>query len=114
MSWIDKYTDPSDYIGRIETNESEYLESINNYNANNNDLKNLKSISEKLLDISTDISNDINGILIGINNLKNVKNGSEIMITDSKSEYNYLYYKNMQIFIGIIAIMTMSAKIFRR
>ena len=56
MSWIDKYTDPSDYIGRIETNESEYLESINNYNANNNDLKNLKSIFSSGTIVYTEIS----------------------------------------------------------
>ena len=34
------------------------------------------------------------------------------MINDTKSEYNYQYYKNVQLFIGIIVIIGLSTKIF--
>ena len=43
---------------------------------------------------------------------ENAKNGSKTMIYDVKSEYNYQYYKNVQLFIGIIVIIGLSTKIF--
>lgn len=43
---------------------------------------------------------------------ENQKNGSKAMIHNVKSEYNHQYYKNIQLFIGIIATIFLSTKIF--
>jgi hypothetical protein len=37
-------------------------------------------------------------------NLENTQNGSEILISDSKKQYNIQYYKNIELFFGILII----------
>lgn len=48
-----------------------------------------------------------------INNLQNTQNGSEILIEDSKIKYNTQYYKNIELFIGILIIGGFLATIFK-
>jgi len=40
-----------------------------------------------------------------INNLKSVQAGSSVMIDDSKTDYIFNYYKNLEIFIGILILL---------
>ena len=40
-----------------------------------------------------------------INNLKSVQAGSTVMINDSKTDYIFNYYKNLEIFIGILILL---------
>ena len=47
-----------------------------------------------------------------INNLQNTQNGSEILIDDSKTQYNIQYYKNVELFIGILIITGLLTKFF--
>ena len=47
-----------------------------------------------------------------INNLQNTQNGSEILIDDSKTKYNLQYYKNVELFIGILIVSGLLTKIF--
>jgi hypothetical protein len=94
-------------------------------------IDNLKITSQNINSIATEIQTSTNGLteyedysnLSKIKNknteltnsflqAENVKNGSKTMINDTKSEYNYQYYKNVQLFIGIIAIIGLSTKIF--
>ena len=42
-----------------------------------------------------------------INNLNGVKAGSTVMIDDSKTEYKFNYYKNVEIFMGIIILLAL-------
>lgn len=52
-----------------------------------------KSLNQKLTEI--------------LKNLNGVKSGSSIMIDDSKTEYIFNYYKNIEIFIGILIILAL-------
>ena len=47
-----------------------------------------------------------------INNIQTTQDGSEIMIDDAKEEYNIQYYKNWQLFIGIIVLTRLTFKYF--
>jgi len=40
-----------------------------------------------------------------VNNLKSVQSGSSVMIDDSKKDYIFNYYKNLEIFIGILILL---------
>jgi len=42
-----------------------------------------------------------------LKNLNGVKSGSSIMIDDSKTDYIFNYYKNIEIFIGILIILAL-------
>ena len=48
------------------------------------------------------------------NNLDNTQNGSEILITDTKSEYNKQYYTNINMFIGILIISSLLLVTFKK
>lgn len=42
-----------------------------------------------------------------IHNLNGVKAGSAIMIDDSKTDYKFNYYKNVELFIGILLLLAL-------
>jgi len=48
-----------------------------------------------------------------LQNLEKTQNGSEIMLDDSKSAYNIQYYKNWQMFIGVVGLTVLILKIYK-
>lgn len=48
-----------------------------------------------------------------LKNLENTQNGSELLIDDSKSDYNQQYYYNWEIIIGVLIAGISIVKIFR-
>ena len=48
-----------------------------------------------------------------LENLENTQNGSEIMLDDSKDAYTIQYYKNWQMFIGVIGLTVLILKIYK-
>ena len=48
-----------------------------------------------------------------IANLENTQNGSEILIDDSKTKYNEQYWKNCELFIGILIVSILVSKLFK-
>ena len=73
----------------------------------NNIDKNIEYLDNEMLQISIKLENEkkLNKEMSElINNLQNTQNGSEILIDDSKTKYNIQYYKNLEIFIGILII----------
>jgi len=42
-----------------------------------------------------------------IHNLTGVKAGSAIMIDDSKTDYKFNYYKNVELFMGILILLAL-------
>jgi esterase/lipase len=46
-------------------------------------------------------------------NLDNTQDGSQILIDDSKKKYNDQYYKNVEMFIGIIIVIGLLSKLFK-
>lgn len=49
-----------------------------------------------------------------LNNLRNTQNGSEILIDDSKKEYNSQYYLNLEVFVGIIILGFSLTTLFKK
>jgi hypothetical protein len=47
-------------------------------------------------------------------NLDNTQDGSQILIDDSKKKYNDQFYKNVEIFIGIIIVIGLLSKLFKK
>jgi hypothetical protein len=47
-------------------------------------------------------------------NINTSNSGAKIMIDDYKSSYNSQYYKNVELFIGVILLIGLSFKIFRK
>jgi esterase/lipase len=47
-------------------------------------------------------------------NLDNTQDGSQILIDDSKKKYNDQYYKNVETFIGIIIVIGLLSKLFKK
>jgi hypothetical protein len=83
-------------------------------------VKDIKENIYKLDSYVVGLGNDVSELNSGnktltemIHDIINIKNGSNTMISDTKMEYNYQYYKNIQLLIGIIAIIMLSTKIFR-
>ena len=80
----------------------------------NNIDKNIEFLDNEMLDISIKLENEkkINKEMSElINNLQNTQNGSEILIDDSKTKYNIQYYKNVEIFIGILMLSGLLTKL---
>jgi hypothetical protein len=46
--------------------------------------------------------------------IQTTNSGSKIMISDYKTAYNNQYYNNIELFIGIILMIGVSSKIFRK
>ena len=52
-------------------------------------------------------------LMLLLKNLQNTKDGSSILIDDSKEAYNIQYYYNVEIIIGILIVGVILAKLFR-
>lgn len=65
-----------------------------------NDLEKEKELNKKMTDI--------------LNNLQNTKNGSQILIDDSKTEYNIQYYENIELVVGIFIVGGLLATLFKK
>lgn len=78
---------------------------------------NIEKLDKEMLLVATNLEEekDKNAKLTMLyNNLDNTQNGSEILITDTKSEYNKQYYTNINIFIGILIISSLLVKTFKK
>jgi hypothetical protein len=107
-----------------EINKTRFDSSVNLLKNTSNDFFNMvKDIKENIYKLDSyvvGLGNDVSELNSGnktltemIHDIINIKNGSNTMISDTKMEYNYQYYKNIQLLIGIIAIIMLSTKIFR-
>jgi hypothetical protein len=80
----------------------------------NNIDKNIEDLDNEMLNISIQLEKEkkLNKEMSElINNLQNTQNGSEILIDDSKTKYNIQYYKNVEIFIGILILSGLLTKL---
>ena len=48
-----------------------------------------------------------------LKHLQNTENGSEILVDDSKTEYNIQYYKNWEMYFGVVMVITLIFKIYK-
>ena len=94
--------------GQLQTMSKDLFLTTNNID------KNIENLDNEMLQISIKLENEkkLNKEMSElINNLQNTQNGSEILIDDSKTKYNIQYYKNLEIFIGILIISGFLSKL---
>jgi hypothetical protein len=107
-----------------EINKTRFDSSVNLLKSSSQDFFNIvKDIKENIYELDSyviGLGDDVSELNSGnktlsemVQHIINLKNGSNTMISDTKTEYNYQYYKNVQLFVGIVAIIMLSAKIFR-
>jgi hypothetical protein len=98
--------------------KADFMQLITNLSSIVNNLKNdiatlNNNIDAKLAQI--DSEKELKGVNSGIfSNINTSNSGAKIMIDDYKTAYNTQYYKNVELFIGVILLLGISAKIFRK
>jgi hypothetical protein len=76
----------------------------------------IKDLDQEMRVVSTNLKSEkeLNEELLKLSKrIQTTQDGSVIMIDDAKEEYNAQYYKNWEIFIGIIFFMGVSIKILK-
>ena len=101
------------------SNSKNQLQSISKklYSMTDEIKANIEKLDKEMLLVATNLEEekDKNAKLTMLyNNLDNTQNGSEILITDTKSEYNKQYYTNINFFIGILIISSLLVKTFKK
>jgi len=97
--------------GQIQTMSRELFLTSNNID------KNIEELDKKVSDISVRLKKEeelYKKLTKMLANLDNTRNGSEILIDDSKRIYNLQYYKNVEIFFGIIIVIGLLSKLFNK
>lgn len=87
------------------------------YLTSNNIDKNIEELDKKVSTISVKLEEEeelYKKLTKMLANLDNTRNGSEILINDSKRIYNLQYYKNVEIFFGIIIVIGLLSKLFNK
>jgi len=82
----------------------------------NNIDKNIDSLDKQMSAMSSQLNDEkkLNKEMMElIANLENTQNGSEILIDDSKTNYNEQYIKNCEIFVGILFVSILIGKLFK-
>ena len=97
--------------GQLQSISKELFMLTNDIDKNIEILDNdMSAMSVKLAD-EKKLNEEITALL---KNLKNTQSGSEVLIDDSKREYNMQYYKNVEILIGIIIVCSLLATTFKQ
>ena len=99
----------SDSKSQLQNISKELVTTTNNIN------KSIELLNGNMVDINAQLvyEKKLNGELTKtISNLKNTQNGSEILIDDSKHNYNLQYYYNIELFVGILIIGGALTKMF--
>jgi len=76
----------------------------------------IEELNKEMSEVSIKLGNakTLNAELTGrLQNLEKTQNGSEIMLDDSKIAYNIQYYKNWEMFIGVIGVTVLILKIYK-
>lgn len=91
--------------------------SRNLFLTSNNIHKSIENLDTEMATISVQVDKEqkLNKELMElISNLENTQNGSEILINDSKTKYNTQYWKNWEMFVGIIFVSLLLGKLFKK
>ena len=79
--------------------------------------KNIKDLDMEMRTVSKKLEDEkkLNEELMKlVNQIKTTQDGSAIMIDDAKEEYNIQYYKNWEMFMGIVIYMVISVKLLSK
>ena len=94
--------------GQLQGLNSDMFLVTNNIQKKIKDLDAEMQVTSKKLQAEKDLNEEL---LTLINRIQTTQDGSAIMIDDAKDEYNTQYYKNWELFIGILIILGISIKI---
>jgi galactitol-specific phosphotransferase system IIB component len=116
--YYNKNPEVDEYQNFFATSKSQ-LQGLNSdiFVVTNNIQKHIKDLNAEMAAISNKLKDekDLSAeLLLLINNIQTTEDGSAIMIDDAKEEYNLQYYKNWELFIGIIVFTGISIKMFNK
>ena len=97
--------------GQLQTMSKELFLTTNNID------RHIEILDEEMKDVAVKLEEEkkLNDEMTRIfTNLQNTKNGSDILIDDSKEEYNKQYYANWEMIIGIFVVSGILATQFRQ
>jgi hypothetical protein len=94
--------------GQLQGLNSDMFLVTNNIQKKIKDLDAEMQVTSKKLQAEKELNEEL---LTLINRIQTTQDGSAIMIDDAKDEYNTQYYKNWELFIGILIILGISIKI---
>ena len=113
-------------------NKNPEVDEFQNYYANSK--SQLQTMSKEIISLTNSINNNIETLnaemstISGkikrekelnerltskMDNLENTQNGSEILIDDSKTAYNLQYFKNWEMFVGVLIVTGLIFKIYK-
>jgi hypothetical protein len=96
--------------GQLQSMSRDLFLTTNNIN------KSIEDLDKKMTDISKqlDEEKELNKKMMTlVGNLENTKNGSELLIDDSKENYNSQWRKNIEMCLSIIFISVCLTKVFK-
>ena len=79
--------------------------------------KNIEILDNQMKDISVKLNDEkkiYDELMKTLGNLQNTKDGSEILINDSKEEYNKQYYYNFELICGILIVGVILGTFFKK
>jgi len=97
--------------GQLQTMSKDLFLTTNNID------RHIEILDEEMKDVAVKLEEEkkLNDEMTRIfTNLQNTKNGSDILIDDSKEEYNKQYYANWEMIIGIFVVSGILATQFRQ
>jgi hypothetical protein len=120
QKYIDHFTTPEndfataaydDCIFQLQTKNQVLFNVANNIQTDIDELNNKMRMMTTKLDSEKTLNSDNSNLF---EDIQTTKSGSKIMINDYKTAYNNQYYYNIELVIGIILIIGVSSKIFRK
>ena len=79
--------------------------------------KNIEILDNQMKDIPVKLNDEkkiYDELMNTLGNLQNTKNGSELLINDSKKEYNEQYYYNFELIGGILIVGVILGTFFKK
>ena len=98
-------------VERLQNSNADLLMIANEINVANSNLKNYTQVKIQQINSEKQL-NDTNQNTF--NEIQENNSGAKIMIDDYKTAYNAQYYKNVELFIGILLMIGISYKVFRK
>ncbi len=98
-------------VERLQNSNTDLFIIANEIKMSNDNLKKYTQVKLQQINSEREL-NDANQSTF--NDIQESNSGAKIMINDYKTEYNTQYYKNVELFIGILFMVGVSYKIFRK
>jgi hypothetical protein len=116
--FYNKNPESDEYLRYYENAKSQLITiSQDLFNTTKTVYDNIQSLESEMSDVSDEIDKNKETnekMFLLTQELKKTESGSQILISDSKTEYNTLYNYNVQIFVGILLLSGSIVAIFKK